>query len=85
MADYLSADDAAVIIESAFAPYRCVAEPEDYGNKVSFRIFDHSDGTLHTERLVSHQFNEKTRLSSSIIETRRSLAERGHKFDDWAL
>ncbi|MEW5511317.1 hypothetical protein ABGT16_01725 [Pseudomonas asiatica] len=85
MAEYLSPNDAAVILESAFAPYRCVAERRDYGHRISFRIFDLSDETLHTEELFSNQFNEKSRLSSSIIETRRSLAERGYHFEDWAL
>ncbi|WP_449432367.1 hypothetical protein [Pseudomonas putida] len=85
MADYISANDAAVILESAFAPYRCVAGRRDHGSKVSFCIFDHNDNSLHTELLASGHFNEKSRLHSSITEVRRSLTERGYQLNDWTL
>ncbi len=39
----LSAEDVKTEIELAFPPYRCVAKFEDFGHKISFKVYRDSD------------------------------------------
>jgi hypothetical protein len=48
MAKSPSADELVAKIQTAFRPFRCVAEVWDYDQKIRFRIFDADDQTLLT-------------------------------------
>lgn len=86
MAEYLSPEEAAQIIESAFAPLRCVAEPWDYDHRVKFRVFDaHDQPLLTVEDLVKSQFSNHAKLREAILAARENLAQRGVGLDQWAL
>lgn len=86
MRTYLSVDDAVRIVESAFAPYRCVAESEDYGNRLKFRVFDEQDDPLLTvEYLVKSQFSDQARLIEILESSRENLKNRGIDLHNWEL
>lgn len=84
MRPQLSAENAAQIIESAFAPLRCVAEPWDYGHRIRFRVFDSSDNPVLTvEELLKKQFSDAVSLASVIDLARGTLEQRGFDLADW--
>ncbi|MGE8324268.1 MAG: hypothetical protein ACN6OX_14455 [Pseudomonas sp.] len=84
MTEHLSTNDAALIAEAAFAPFRCVAKRHDYGNRLNFRVFDQSDEPILTvEDLVKSQFSDVTRLIDVLSAARRSLIERGYTLQPW--
>ncbi|WP_223532032.1 hypothetical protein [Pseudomonas sp. BF-R-30] len=83
---YITAEVAAQIIESAFSPLRCVAEPWDYGERVRFRVFDNSDQPVLTvEELLKKQFADANNFKLAIDSCRASLAGRGIVLDQWIL
>ncbi|MGH8439260.1 MAG: hypothetical protein ACRERW_09420 [Pseudomonas sp.] len=84
MAKHLTAIKAAQIVESAFTPLRCVAEPWDYGHRLRFRVFDNSDHpALVVEEMLKNQFSNVDRLVSVISSARDQLIQNGFSLDSW--
>ncbi|WP_144172935.1 hypothetical protein [Pseudomonas sp. Kh13] len=84
MSKYLPANDAALVAEAAFAPFRCVAKCHDYDNRLNFRVFDHSDEPILTvEDLVKNQFCDMSRLIDVLSAARQNLIERGYTLQPW--
>lgn len=84
MTEYLSTNDAALIAEAAFAPFRCVARRHDYGNRLNFRVFDENDDPILTvEDLVTSQFSDMNRLIDVLSSARQNLIERGYALLPW--
>lgn len=82
----LTAENAAGIIESAFAPFRCVAESWDYGHRVRFRVFDSADDPMLTvDELIKSQFADTSSLNTTINSCRAALIARGYELNDWML
>ncbi|MNM71067.1 hypothetical protein D3C81_827200 [compost metagenome] len=80
---YITADEAAQILAKAFAPFRCVAEPWDYGERIRFRVFDVDDEPLLTvEELKKKQFSKQEELQAVIATSRARLTQRGKVFDE---
>ena len=73
-----------VAVEASFKPLRCVAEIWDYGQKLSFRVFDSKD---HTVLTVPNEVLENLRdgpgLEALIRGARSSIAANGHLLDPW--
>jgi hypothetical protein len=71
-------------IEAAFKPLRCVAEIWDFGQKLSFRVFDAKD---HTVLTVPNEVLESLRdvpgLEALIQDARSRIAANGHHLDPW--
>lgn len=83
---HLSADAAAQIIESAFAPLRCVAEAWDYKAKVKFRVYDSSDAEVITvPEVLPATFSKEKNLESEIQSWRREVIRRGQSLDPWSF
>jgi hypothetical protein len=83
---YLTAESAARIIELAFAPLRCVAEPWDYGARIRFRVFNSSDEpALTVAELLKNQFSDASRLELFIEAGRCTLVDRGFYLDHWSF
>ncbi len=81
---HLTADNAALIICSAFTPLRCVAEPWDYGERVRFRVFDSSNEPVFTvDELLKKQFADASSLKSVVNSWRNMLAGRGFDLVHW--
>ncbi len=84
MTEYLSTNDAALIAEAAFAPFRCVAKRHDYGNRLNFRVFDQNhDPILTVEDLVTSQFSDMNRLIDVLSSARQNLIEHGYALLPW--
>jgi hypothetical protein len=82
----ITAENAVGIIESAFVPFRCVAEPWDYGHRIRFRVFDNADDPVLTVgELIKNQFADANSLSTTINSCRATLIARGYELNDWAL
>lgn len=67
-------------LESAFSPYRCVAEPWDYGQRIRVRVFDQNDSPIVSfpeEKLKP--LLEPRNLESFIITIRNRLIEKGFR------
>lgn len=66
------------ILESAFAPLRCVAESFDYEQGLKIRIFNKNDGAILSfpnQRMA--EFKDGERIYSFIAEVRARLEKRG--------
>lgn len=84
MTEYLSTNDAAIIAEAAFAPFRCVAKRHDCGNRLNFRVFDQNyEPILTVEDLVTSQFSDMNRLTDVLSSARQNLIERGYALLPW--
>lgn len=86
MSNKLTAGDAVQIIESAFAPLKCVAHPWDYNHRIRFRVYDTcGDLVLSVEELLKSQFVNPNRLESIINQARSTLAEKGISINAWTF
>ena len=82
----LTAQEAAAIIESAFAPLRCVAEPWDYDHRIRFRIFNSNDEPiLRMNELLRTTFQDAKRLESLLNQVRARVARKGIELAPWSL
>ena len=72
------------IIEVAFAPLECLAESEDRGHRVNFRVFD-SEGVLllNVKDVLMQRLQDTGGMKSIIGQSRDSLIGRGYKLDPW--
>lgn len=74
------------ILQSAFAPLRCVAELYDYQSKARFRVFGTSDEPLLRMEAIELFVLGDRRLLSEIIEGARSrLVKRGIALRVWLM
>ncbi|WP_424193209.1 hypothetical protein ACMYR3_16470 [Ampullimonas aquatilis] len=71
------------IINSAFAPLRCVAELWDYGFRIRFRVFDKDEPLLNVDEILKPQFSDHSRLCFIINEARSNLTSRGFNLTEW--
>lgn len=86
MEQNLSSIDAVRIIQSAFAPLRCLTEGWDYDHRVRFQVFKDQAMPLFTEEhLLKSQFSHKATLKASIICGRENLLQQGFVLDDWTV
>ena len=86
MSRELSAQDAARVIESAFAPLRCVAEPWDYEYRIRFRVFDADNELLISmDEVLRPVFEDSERLESLLKYARERVEAKGVKLDPWSL
>ena len=74
----LSAEDVKTEIELAFPPYRCVAKFEDFGHKISFKVYRDEDGGRF--RFGSFEVSDlrSGQLDEYIKHWREELRERGY-------
>ena len=86
MSNDLSAQEAASIIESAFAPLRCVAEPWDYEYRIRFRVFDDNDEPmLRMDEVLRPTFQDAKSLESLLNQVRDRVAHEGIELAPWSL
>lgn len=70
----LSSEEIRSRIETAFLPYRCVAEIWDYDKKLRLRVFDLKDQTLLTiEEVILSSVRESSSLDSLIVSIRHNV------------
>ncbi|WP_223512614.1 hypothetical protein [Pseudomonas sp. GL-B-19] len=83
---YLTAEDAALILESGFSPMRCVAEHYDYQQRVRFQVSDSTGKPILTVKdLLKHDFSDPNTLKSMIESWRSDLAQRSFNLHDWSF
>lgn len=86
MSNDLSAQEAASIIESAFAPLRCVAEPWDHNYRIRFRVFDGNDEPmLRMDEVLRPTFQRVKSLESLLNQVRGRVARKGIELAPWSL
>jgi hypothetical protein len=86
MPKYLSAQEAASIIESAFAPLRCVAEPSDYDYRIRICIFDsNAEPMLRMDDVLRPTFQDAKSLESLLNQIRSRVARRDIELVPWSL
>ena len=84
MRESIQIEKAIEIIESAFTPLRCVAEPWDSGYRICFRVFDTTnEPLLNVEEILKPQFSDHQRLTFVINEARSNLINRGFNLHIW--
>ncbi|NIV92436.1 hypothetical protein GWN42_06430 [candidate division KSB1 bacterium] len=79
MADktYLQLDEIKGIIESAFAPYRCVIEFWDYDERVRFKVYDTSNvQIIAVPELEIHEV-DKAELESILYPYQEEIRRKG--------
>ncbi|KAF1719822.1 hypothetical protein [Pseudoxanthomonas wuyuanensis] len=82
----LSAQEAAGIIESAFVPLRCVAEPWDNDYRIRFRIFDSNDKPmLRMDAVLRPTFQDAKSLEFLLNQVRGRVARKGIELAPWSL
>lgn len=65
-------------VESAFSPYRCVAEIWNYDKQLRFRVFNSEETPLVTmEELVLSSVREPSALESKLASVRSRIEDRG--------
>lgn len=65
-------------VESAFFPYRCVAEIWDYDKQLRFRVFSSEETPLVTmKELVLSSVREPSALESILASVRSRIEDRG--------
>lgn len=83
---YLTAEIAARIIGSAFAPLRCVAEPWDYGDRIRFQVSDSTGKpALTVGELLKREFSNPRTLESDIKSWRNDVTQLGLTLDPWTF
>mgnify|MGYP002351185682 CR=1 FL=1 len=86
MSNDLSAQEAASIIESAFSPLRCVAEPWDHDYRIRFRVFDGNDEPmLRMDEVLRPTFQDAKSLESLLNQIRDRVARKGIGLASWSL
>lgn len=86
MSNDSSAKDAVRIIEYAFAPLRCVAEPWDYNYRIRFRVFDTNDEPmLRMDDVLLSTFQDAKSLESLLNQVRGRLTRSGIELAPWSL
>ena len=73
-----------VAVEAAFKPLRCVMEIWDFGQKLSFRVFDAKEHTVLTvPDEVLGNLRDGPALEALIQDARTRIAANGHHLDPW--
>jgi hypothetical protein len=86
MSNDLSAKEAASIIESAFAPLRCIAEPWDYDYRIRFRVLDGNDEPmLRMDEVLRPTFQNAKSLESLLNQVRDRVTRSGVELAPWSL
>lgn len=80
----ISEEEVKKIIESAFQPYRCVAEIWDYGQKIRFKVFDKKgNGIFERRRIILREVSDKKRLENFLMAIKNEIEKQGIKLDPW--
>ena len=84
MASMKTNEEIRAAVEAAFAPLRCVVEILDFGQKLSFSVFDARDHTVLTvPNALMANLREGAALEALIQEARTTIAAHGHHLDPW--
>ena len=86
MSSKLSIEEAARIAERAFLPLDCVAEVQDFRNRLGFRIYDPDNVPLLTVKdLTAPQVTDPKRLQAILLESRERVEKQGHALSPWSF
>lgn len=74
------------IVAAAFAPLECVAELQDYDNRLGFRIYSPDDQPVVTvEPIPVRRLLSGPSLATVIERAREVVIERGYSLDPWRM
>ena len=68
------------ILEAAFTPLRCVAEGDDYNNRMKARVFDGEEALIRFH-VSSSEARDRRELRQLIESVRDRLIDREYKLD----
>lgn len=82
----LSNEEIRSYVETAFTPYRCVAEIQDYNQKLGLRVFDLNDAILATvEAIVLSTIRDKNSLDSLVQMIQQRIDNKKRNMDMLAI
>lgn len=77
MRQKIDVNAAITVIEAAFAPLQCVAESDDFSNKIEFRIYGPDGNGIAKIELSKAQFSDVDRLNTILDSLRDELIRKG--------
>lgn len=79
----LSDDLVMAFTKQAMAPFDCVAEFDDFGNRFGFAVyFEHRDRVV-VSGLLARDMRDPKELESRLTEVRNMLINDGEKLNNW--
>jgi len=85
MAKYLSIEQAARLVETAFSPLRCATEQRNFDLELGAQIYESSGKPIYTLSLKQRQFSNPGSLNSLIEQIRSLLEGNGFQLDSWTF
>lgn len=83
MKNQLSDDLVVAFTKQAMAPFDCVAEFSDFGNRFGFAVyFEHRDRVVVSDLLAKEMRDPKT-LENRLMMVRNKFIADGEKLNDW--
>jgi len=81
----LNRNDIVKIVESAFKPFECTIEFENYYHKFSFRVEIPNQNSITLHELKTELQKNEHQLLSTILGIRSRIEAKGFDLDPWSF
>ncbi|WNW10448.1 hypothetical protein RRX38_04540 [Pseudomonas sp. DTU_2021_1001937_2_SI_NGA_ILE_001] len=79
-------NDALLIADQAFHPFKCVAwAPQDGNGEVSLSVFDRFSARIGRRQLPRGTYSDPVRLARALREAREELSREGYTLQPWTM
>lgn len=79
-------NDALLIADHAFEPFKCVAwAPQDGTGELSLTVIDRTSTQIGRKQLANSTYSDPVKLIKALEEVRSELSKEGYALQPWTL
>ncbi|MFJ3376778.1 hypothetical protein ACIPLA_17940 [Pseudomonas sp. NPDC086112] len=81
----LRINEALLIADRAFQPFKCVAWALQDGSELSLAIIDRTSTRISRKQIPSSAYSDPEQLEHVLEEARAELSQEGYKLQSWSM
>jgi hypothetical protein len=82
----LRINEALLIADSAFQPFKCVAwAPQDGNGELSLTVIDRTSTSIGRKQIPSSAYSDPEQLERLLEQARAELSQEGYKLQSWSM
>lgn len=79
-------NDALLIADKAFHPFKCVAwAPQDGNGEISLTVLDRFSARIGRQLLARGTYSDPAQLANALQQAREELSREGHALQPWTM
>ena len=82
----LRINEALLIADRAFQPFKCVAwAPQDGNGELSLTVIDRTNASIGRKQIPSSAYTDPAQLERLLEQARAELSEEGYTLQSWTM